>query len=207
MIQITPAILEEELVEIQKKVKIVKPYFKLVQLDVMDGEFVPNHTYNLPDGIDRLGVKVEAHLMINHPEFYIAKWALPNVVTIVIHQEAVSNMEEALRLIKNAGKKAGLAINPGTSTYEIEPYLDNLDLVVVMGVSPGFSGQAFNPDVLEKIRHLKKLKPNLPVEVDGGVNLETKNMILAAGADILAVNSVLFNDPGQIKENISRLSD
>lgn len=203
--KVVPAILEEDFKEIKKKVDLVKPYLDLIQLDVMDGEFVPNKTYNSPEGLDDLGIKIEAHLMINHPELNLAKWLIPCVETIIVHQEAVGNMAEVIRLVKAAGKKIGLAINPGTSTYDIEDYLTRLDLVLVMGVNPGFSGQAFNPDILEKISHLKKLRPDLPVEVDGGVNFETKNQLAKAGADIIAVNSVLFNDPDNLKNNINKL--
>lgn len=204
MPEVVPAILEENLEEIKKKVKLVKPYVKRIQLDVMDGEFVPNSTYNSPTGIEDLGIDVEVHLMIMRPEFYVAKWALKNVETIIIHQEAVSNMEEAIRLIKDAGKKVGLAINPGTSTYEIKPFLDQIDLILVMGVKPGFSGQALNLDVLEKIKYFKKLKPNLPIEVDGGVNMETKNILMRAGVDILVANSSIFHSEN-IEEAINQL--
>lgn len=204
MAEVVPAILEETLEEIKNKVELVKPFVKRVQIDVMDGEFVPNRSYNMPGGLDELGIPLEIHLMIMRPEFYIAKWALKNVEYIIIHQEAVTNMEEAIRLIKDTGKKVGVAINPGTSTYDVKPYLENIDLMLVMGVNPGFSGQAFQYDVLEKIKHFKKIKPDLLIEVDGGVGFDTKNVLLEAGVDILAANSCLFN-ADNIEEAIKQL--
>jgi len=205
MPKIVPAILEKDLASIKAKVKLVKPYVDLIQLDVMDGEFVPNVTYNDPEGIAELGVKVEPHLMVMHPEFCIAKWNLPNVETIFVHIEAATNLAEIIRLIKAAGKRVGVAINPTTSTYDLDDYLTQIDCVMVMGVSPGFSGQGFQYDALEKIKHFKKIRPELLIAVDGGVNFDTKDQILAAGADILAVNSVLFAHPEQIKENLEKL--
>lgn len=206
MPQVVPAILENTLEEIQKKVKLVQPYVERVHLDVMDGEFVPNRTYNLPVGLKDLNTKLEVHLMIMRPEFYLAKWALPNVEYLVVHQEAVSNMQETVRLIKDAGKKAGVAINPNTSTYDIKDYLEIIDLIVVMGVNPGYSGQALQMDILEKIRHLKKLKPELLIEVDGGVNFETMQVLKDAGVDILAANSCIFSS-ADIKEAIEKLKN
>ncbi len=204
--KVIPAILEDNLEDIKAKLELVKPYVDLIQLDIMDGQFVPNNTYNSPEGIEDLDIKIEAHLMINHPEFHVAKWNLPNIETIIVHKEAVGNMNEVIRMVKEAGKKVGVAINPRTGTNEIEEYLDDLDMVLLMSVTPGFAGQDFNRDVVEKIKHLKKVKPDLLIEVDGGVNLYNKNMLQENGVDAIAVNSVLFNDPANIEHNIKQLS-
>ncbi len=181
-------------------------YVDIVQLDVMDGQFVSNATYNSTEGLEDLGIDIEAHLMISHPEFHISKWSLPCIKRIIVHQEAAGNLQEIIRLAKKSGQEVGVAINPGTGTNEIEEYLDDLDMVLVMGVTPGFSGQDFNSDVLEKIKHLKKVKPELTIQVDGGVNMKTVSTLKNAGVDVIAANSVLFKDPANIEYTIKQLS-
>lgn len=207
MIEVVPAILEKNLADIKSRIAQVKHYCQRVHLDIMDGVFVPNGIFNSPEELvgEKLGVKFWPHLMIKHPELFVKKWNLQEAEGIIFHKEAAQNVQEAIRLIKGMGKKAGIAINPHTSSYDIKEYLDNLDLILVMGVEPGFAHQAFNSDVLAKISYLKKLKPALPIAVDGGVNMETKNKIIRAGADILISNSFIFNSQN-IKEAIAALS-
>ncbi|MFA6027906.1 MAG: ribulose-phosphate 3-epimerase [Patescibacteria group bacterium] len=207
MIEVIPAILEKNINDIKAKVELVKPFCKRVHLDIMDGAFVPNVTYNDPRELaeNKLGIKFWPHLMIKHPELFVKKWNIEEVEGIIFHKEAAQNVNETIRLIKGIGKKAGIAINPHTSSYDIKEYLDELDLILVMGVEPGFAHQAFNSDVLDKISYLKKIKPSLPIAVDGGVNMETRNKIKRAGADILSANSFIFNS-GNIKEAIEALA-
>lgn len=208
MIKIIPAILENSIEDIKKRVEQVKPYVDLIHLDIMDGQFVPNTTFNDPAllATKKLGIKYSPHLMIKHPEFFIKKWNLEEVDTIFIHKEAVTNLNEAIRLIRDTGKKVGVAINPHTSSYDIKEYLDLIDELLVMGVEPGFSSQAFNSDVLAKIVYLKKDKPNLLISVDGGINLESKNKIIRSGANILCVNSFIFKS-SDIKSAIESLKN
>lgn len=194
-IQVFPAILEQDLAELQHKVNIVKPYCTTVHIDVMDGEFVPNTTVNDPADVAQLdwgNLKVSLHLMIKNPIFYLKKWAFPQVDSIVIHFEASSNLAEEIKLIKQLGKQAIVAINPHTPTYAVTEYLEELDGVMIMAVEPGFSTQAFNADVLNKIVYLRTLKAALPIMVDGGVNGTTKDAILKAGATVLCANSYIF---------------
>lgn len=193
MIEVVPAILEQTWPEIQKKVDMIRPYSKFIQLDVMDGVFVPNQTFRDTAKIAELDIEMEVHLMITKPSLYIQQWDLPNVKRIIFHYEAIDNMEQLIDQIRRAGKEVAVAINPETSTYEIRDYLADLDMVVVMGVEPGFSGQTFHKDVLEKIKELKQARPDLLVEVDGGVNDMTRDMIVNAGADMLAAASFLWN--------------
>lgn len=192
MVHVVPAILEKTFEEVQQRVKEITPYSTFVQLDVMDGVFVPNVTFQNPEEAATLQVTMELHLMIEKPEFFISRWALPNVTRMIVHYEAVSNVSNIITQIRGLGKEVAIAINPGTSTYVLKDYLDQLDMVLVMGVEPGFSGQDFHYDVLEKIKEIKKQRPEVLVEVDGGVNKRTRNPIVTAGTDILAAASYLW---------------
>jgi len=205
MPDVRPAILEENFEEVKKRIEQVKPFVKRVHIDIMDGEFVPNTTFNEPEKLKGIDIEIVPHLMVKHPVFEIKKWDLPNVKEIVVHFEAIQNLDEVISAAKAIDKKIGIAINPGTSTYDIKDNLDKFSMVLVMGVEPGFSGQAFNNDVLEKIRILKEVKPDMLVEVDGGVDLSTKNQIVRAGADVLSANSAIFKAEN-IEEAIKELS-
>lgn len=195
MITVWPAILEKDLHAMQQRIDAVAGLVPEVHLDIMDGEFVPNTTVHDPAKIDTLdwkGLKVSLHLMIRHPELHVRQWALPYVSSMVIHREAVVNLPSLIELMQAVDKPLALALNPNTSSYEITDYLDQLAFVLVMGVEPGFAAQGFNSDVLDKIRFLHEQRPNLPIAVDGGVNLKTKWPIVEAGATIVCANSYLF---------------
>lgn len=193
-VEVIPAILETTLAGIKRKVELVKPYCPLVQLDVMDGQFVSKKTYNSPQGLAELPVQWEIHLMISRPELFIKKWCLPNVRRIIVHYEATSNVNEIIRLVKEENKEIGLAINPETEVYPLEEFISQLDLVLVLGVHPGASGQKFEKNVLKKIKELKENHPSVKIEVDGGVDEETRDIIVKAGADILVSASFLFSN-------------
>ena len=195
MITVQPAILEKTTQAIGQRLAAVQPFCDEIHLDVMDGDFVPNTTVNDPKVITQIKwgkMKVSLHLMIRHPELYLRSWAFPEVSSMVVHREAVNNVADCINLIKQLDKKVAIALNPYTPSYEIIDYLDDLDFVMIMAVEPGFSAQAFNADVVEKIRYIHDLKPNLPIAVDGGVSLQTKAAIVKAGATILCANSYLF---------------
>lgn len=192
MITVIPAILEKTEADIRAKVKAIAKYTNVIQLDVMDGNFVPNTTFATPSALRDLPVSMEVHLMIERPIFHLDSWALPNVFRIIVHYEALDNVPDTIRHIRALGKEVAIAINPGTSTYDIKPYINDIDMVVVMGVEPGFSGQQFQRDVLEKVKELKKFRPELLIEVDGGVNGYSRNSIVKAGVDILAAASFLW---------------
>lgn len=192
MTQVVPAILEQSLDEIRAKVDIIKEYTDFVQLDVMDNVFVPNETFRDPSQLGDLDIGMELHLMIDKPSFHVNAWALPNVTRMIVHQEAAINLPQLVKLVKGAGKEIGVAINPDTSTHTLKEVINDLDVVLVMGVEPGFSGQDFHNDILEKIREVKNMRPDVLVEVDGGVNAETAPRIVAAGCDILAAASFIW---------------
>lgn len=192
MITVIPAILEKTFEDIRDKVERIRPFTNMIQLDVMDGAFVPNTTFNTPSRLAELPIDMEVHLMIARPVLFVNSWALPNVKRLIVHYEAVDNMPHMIEHMRKTGTQVGIAINPHTSTFELKPYINDIDLVLVMGVEPGFSGQNFQYDVLEKIKEVKKLRPDVLVEVDGGVNMQNRNDIVAAGADILAAASFVW---------------
>jgi ribulose-phosphate 3-epimerase len=199
MNQVVPAVLEQSLEAIQKKVDIIKAHTNFIQLDVMDNVFVPNETFRDPTQLADLDITMELHLMIEKPSFHVNAWALPNVSRMIVHQEAAINLSQVVKLVKDAGKEIGVAINPSTSTHTLKDVIDDLDLVLVMGVKPGFSGQDFHNDILEKIREVKSMRSDVIVEVDGGVNAQTAPRIVEAGCDILAAASFIWksNDIAQ----------
>lgn len=192
MIQVIPAILEQTLEDIKKKVKRIRPLSGMIQLDVMDGEFVPNTTFQEAHLLATLPIDMEVHLMIERPILALHQWALPNVRRLIIHQEAAQNMAECITIAHGLGKALAVALNPETSTFTVKDYINKIDMIVMMGVNPGFSGQQFQKDILEKIKEVKHMRPDLLVEVDGGVNMENRDMIVAAGADILAAATAIW---------------
>lgn len=196
-IKVLTSLIETDLESIKQKIALVEPYLDLVQIDVMDGIFVPNVTINNPEKFKQLKVScnLEYHLMIAEPARQINGWLQLDSKNIFFHYEAVKDRAEILPLIKliqASGKGAGLAINPKTEFLAIEPYLSVVDLVMCLTVEPGFSGQRFDPSVLPKIKAIRQKYPNLPIEVDGGINPETGKLAVEAGATILNANSFIF---------------
>src|SRR3989339_652008 len=192
MIEIIPAILEPTLEAIQEKVQRIQPYTQRVQLDVMDGAFVPNQSFCQPAPLAELDIQIEVHLMIEKPSLFISQWALPNVFRLIVHYEAMGNVANEIALLRQTGKEVAIALNPETSTYEIKEHLPDIDMVLIMGVEPGFQGQAFQRDVLEKVKEIKKWEPTMKVAVDGGVTIENARYIMAAGTDVLVVGSAIW---------------
>lgn len=198
---VIPAILAKTKREFVNKIKIVMRHTDIVQIDVMDGVFVPNTTWADADVISRLKfpINFEVHLMVKEPEAVIGEWIDAGAKRIIFHIEATKKSEECIKLIKMYKREVGIAINPKTALRRIKKYLPKLDYVLVMGVDPGFSGQKFQPSALKKIKKLKKLAPNVKVGVDGGVNLKNAGTIKKAGADFLCAASVIFKS-----KNITR---
>ncbi len=192
---VIPAILEQTPALAAERAQQLVGVAQLAQFDVMDGEFVPNITVRDPQVIASLPLQFELHLMIEKPELSIQRWALPNVQRLIVHYEAADNISHLIEVMQRTGKQVAIAINPETSTHVLKPYIDKLDMVLVMGVEPGFSGQTFQRDVLEKIREIKLMHPGILVEVDGGVNAQTAPDIVAAGCDVLAASSFIWKSP------------
>lgn len=189
MPQIIPTILVKNLSEFGERVKKIKKLgFDFAQIDIADGKFVKNKTFWLLEG----NLDYELHLMVKNPEEIIKQVKnSKKIQKIIFHFEAVKQVNKIIKLIKNYNFQAGLAINPETNILKIKKYLKNLDLVLIMGVHPGFSGQKFIPETINKIKKLRKLNSKILIEVDGGINAKNANKILKAGADILAVGGWL----------------
>jgi ribulose-phosphate 3-epimerase len=171
-----------------------------IHIDVMDGFFVPNITIG-PSMVRSLRpfskLPFISHLMITHPENHVKAFADSGSDIIEVHIEADQHLvEDTLRMIRNLGKRAGLAVNPPTPVEKAFPYLRDIDLLLVMSVNPGFGGQKFIPEVLPKIglakKEMERLGCSVPIEIDGGINIETGELAAAAGADILAAGTSVF---------------
>lgn len=166
-----------------------------LHLDIMDGHFVPNISFG-PDVVRALRPESElffdVHLMISHPMQYIEKFAKAGAELITFHVECDDDIKETIAEIKKYGIKAGLSLKPGTPVEALYPYLDDLYLVLVMTVEPGFGGQKFMADQMSKLRALREKCPELVLEVDGGVNRETALQCKEAGADVLVAGTSVF---------------
>ena len=172
-----------------------------IHLDVMDGHFVPNITFG-PQIIksirNRTDKVFDCHLMIAPADPYLAAFADAGCDIITVHAEAGPHLDRSLQAIRNLGKKAGVSLNPSTPESVIEYVLDRFDLVLLMTVNPGFGGQAFIPSVIEKVRRVKAMIGDRPIdiEIDGGVTPETAPLVAAAGANVLVAGSAVFKGGG-----------
>ena len=180
-------------------------------LDVMDGVFVPNITFGSPvlEIFKKFSKKpLDIHLMIVEPENFIDKFSNYRPQTLTIHIEATKNLKSSLNKIKKLNIKAGLAINPDTPVLDLEPYLDEIDMVCLMGVFPGFSGQKFIKSTTQRLKELRKLidknKSNTLIQIDGGVDLSNIKELASAGADILVSGSCIFSseNPNSIIDSL-----
>jgi ribulose-phosphate 3-epimerase len=185
-----------------------------IHLDVMDGHFVPNITFGPPviKAIRSASPKVfDCHLMIAPCDTYLAAFAEAGADIITVHAEAGPHLDRSLQAIKALGKKAGVSLNPSTPANVIEYVLDRLDLVLLMTVNPGFGGQAFISSVIEKVRQVKALVGNRPIdmEIDGGVTPETAPLVVGAGANVLVAGSAVFKGGTQMAyaQNIRAIRD
>lgn len=207
MIKIAPSILSADFAELGRAVKeIDEAGADYIHIDVMDGHFVPNITFGLPviEAIRPYSDKpFDVHLMIEKPERYIADFARAGADIVSVHVEACPHVHRTIQQIKEAGCRAGVVLNPATPVEMITHILPDVDLVLLMTVNPGFGGQAFIPNVLDKIRAVKKaadvVNPELEIEVDGGVNRETAKDCLEAGANVLVSGSALFRQEDKAK--------
>lgn len=175
-----------------------------VHWDVMDGDFVPNFTYGPPviaSLRSHATLVYDTHLMMSRPEKYLDDFLRAGCDVVTVHCEAVPEPAELLRAIRAGGALAGLAVNPPTPIERIEPWLDEVDVILVMSVMPGFGGQKFDPNALTKLQRARKLaRPGTLLEVDGGVNRTTFAAAVAAGADLLVVGSAFFTAPDRRAE-------
>ena len=189
--KIIPAIIAKNQEELDERVGKVMDYVDIIQLDIMDNKFVPNSSlffdFNLPsfNGI------FEAHLMVEKPSEWIDKHA-EKVDTILVHMESDFQPREIISKIRKMGKRIGFVLNPETPIEKLIPFLDDIDQALVMTVNPGFYGSPFLPETLDKIRKLRDLKPDLDIEVDGGITDKTIKLVDEAGANLFVSGSYII---------------
>ena len=213
-IKISPSILAADFSQLGNEIKrLEESGADMIHVDVMDGHFVPNLTIG-PPVIKSLkknsSLKFDVHLMISPVHKYIDSYADAGADIITIHPEATENLEESIMKIKNLNKVVGVSLNPETKIDTILKFLDKIDLVLIMSVNPGFGGQKFMPEVLEKIKELKKIQKtknlSFDIEIDGGINFENYKLAIDAGANILVSGTTIFkSNNGNIKKNIDLL--
>ena len=213
-IQISPSILSADFSQLGAEIeRLENGGADLIHIDVMDGHFVPNLTIG-PPIIRALKknckIKFDVHLMISPVHKYIEAYSDAGADIITIHPEATDDLSASINKIKELKKKVGISLNPETKVDVIKNHLSQIDLVLIMSVNPGFGGQKFMPEVLEKIKELKNIqkKQNIDfdIEIDGGINFENSKIAIKAGANILVSGTTVFkSNNGNIKKNIDTL--
>ena len=213
-IKISPSILSCNFSKLGEEIEsLEKAGADLIHIDVMDGHFVPNITIG-PEVIKKIRpltkIPFDVHLMISPVDNFIEDFANAGSDIITIHPEATKDLKKSIELIKKFDKKVGISLNPNSEIILVEPYLNDIDLILVMSVNPGFAGQKFKPEVLKKLEKIKKIivSKNLKIdlEIDGGINFQNSIDAKNAGANILVSGSTIFNENnGDLKKNIGLL--
>jgi len=213
-IKISPSILSADFSQLGNEIKrLEEGGADMIHVDVMDGHFVPNLTIG-PPVIKSLRectkLPFDVHLMISPVHKYIQDYADAGADIITIHPEATNNLQESIDHIKKINKKVGISLNPETKINLVMEFLNEIDLILIMSVNPGFGGQKFMPEVLDKIKELKKIKDKqkliFDIEIDGGINFDNNKLAIEAGANILVSGTTIFkNNNGNIKKNIDLL--
>jgi ribulose-phosphate 3-epimerase len=213
MIGIVPSILSANFTRLGEQVREAEAAgAQRIQIDVMDGHFVPNITMGplIVEAVRRCTrLPLEAHLMISNPEQYIEDFAQAGADVIIVHQEVSPHLHRLIQQIKTAGKMAAVALTPSTPVFMLEDILSLLDMVLIMTVNPGFGGQDFIPETLPKIRRLRQLitERNLrcDVEVDGGIHEATVPLVVQAGANLLVAGSAVYNEHESVAQAMAKL--
>jgi len=198
---ISPSVLSCDFANIQRDVEMINnSNADWFHVDVMDGVFVPNISFGFPviEAIKKHAKKpLDVHLMIQNPDQYVDQFKKSGADILTVHYEACTHLHRTIQVIKEAGMKVGVALNPHTPVALLEDVIEELDLVLIMSVNPGFGGQKFIQNALVKVAQVKELiilkKSKALIEVDGGVNLETGKELVKAGADVLVAGSFVFN--------------
>ncbi len=212
-IKISPSILSADFSILGNEIKKLEDGgADMIHIDVMDGHFVPNLTFG-PPVIEKIrkctNLPFDVHLMISPVEKYIKDYASAGADIITIHPEATDDLNRTIEEIKSYSKKVGVSLNPKTPAKIIEDLLNKIDLILIMSVNPGFAGQKFMPEVLDKVKFLRnkidKEKLNIDIEIDGGIDFKTAPLAIQAGANILVSGTTIFKGTNSISENIKNL--
>ena len=213
MIELAPSLLAADLLHLGRDVEnMLNNGVDLLHFDVMDAHFVPNLSFG-PAFCKAIHeqfpqCRLDVHLMMDNPEKYISTFAGAGAYTITLHQEPLSDISAALSLIKKANVRCGLSVKPGTKAETLLPYLEMLDYILIMTVEPGFGGQKFMPEQVEKIRFLRSAGFRGDISVDGGVSMENARLLADAGANILVMGTAYFKaeDPAGVARMVKELS-
>lgn len=213
MIGLVPSILSADFTRLGDQVREADAAgAQRIQIDIMDGHFVPNLTMGplVVEAVRRCtNLPLEAHLMITNPEQFIADFAKAGADVIIVHQEVCPHLNSVIHQIKNAGKRAAVALNPSTPVFMLDDVLSFLDLVLIMTINPGFGGQDFIPETLPKIARVRQMitQRNLhcDVEVDGGIHEATAPQVVRAGANLLVAGSAIYNQRESVAQAMERM--
>lgn len=213
MIGLVPSILSADFTRLGEQVREAEAAgAQRIQIDVMDGHFVPNITMGplVVEAVRRCtSLPLEAHLMITNPQEYIETFAQAGADVIIVHQEVCPHLHRVLKQIKDAGKQAGVALNPSTPVFMLRDMLGFLDLVLIMTINPGFGGQDFIPATLPKISEMRGMieerGAHIDIEVDGGIHEQTAPRVVKAGANLLVAGSAVYNQKESVAQAMERL--
>ncbi len=214
-IKISPSILSADFARLGEHVSEAEAAgVEYIHVDVMDGHFVPNITIGpmIVKALRRITkLPLDVHLMIEKPESFLEEFAKAGADILTVHQETCTHLHSTIQQIHDLGVKAGVSINPSTPVSTLEEVLPDLDLVLVMSVNPGFGGQSYIKSCTQKIKKLRKMLDDCgssaELEVDGGVNVNTVNEVVNAGADVFVAGSAVFNDKNSVAENVKLLRE
>lgn len=199
-IRITPSVLNADRQDLNSEIAKISEVSDLIHLDIMDNIFVPNLTWNFEEAAEIIRscpIGIDAHLMVAQADVIAREYAQAGAKSVTIHAEAVEDISQTLRGIRQNGAQAGLAVKPGTSIDSYLDFADLVDMFLIMTVEPGFGGQKFMDDMMEKVRKTRRAIRDRPIwlQVDGGISLETIEIAREAGADTFVAGSAVFNSP------------
>jgi ribulose-phosphate 3-epimerase len=212
-IRITPSILNADFSRLNEEIDSIAGVSDLLHLDVMDDVFVPNFTFDFEAAskiITESSLSVDAHLMVANVDLIAVQYAELGCASVTIHAEATENIPQTLKNIRRAGSRSSLGIKPNTQIEQYAEFIDDLDMFLIMTVEPGFGGQKFMENMMDKVRTTRKMIGDRPIwlQVDGGISLQTIEIALEAGADTFVVGSAVFNapDPEQMVVDLRKLA-